>query len=437
MIFLGAGASKVFGLKTLQDMTNLLVENMRVRGHGETVDKILGALREFGLTPDFENIYTTLEALQDPKEGIRKSGAFTAYVASQVGFGNIKEHPEYGALLADFRNLIYDECSIQRGEIERKRSIFDRLFQVVLGRDETRVLTSKTGVIETRAVNIGNTIVTTNYDVAVELYHRLIDTEIGDGFKATRKEYTKELDFQEYGRLPTSRWLIKLHGSIWQFRQGDRVIQTIADPQSLPLEVSVGEQMMIYPVGEKPILQEPYYSFYSIFKEQPWNVLIVIGYSFRDEPVNIAILEKLKFKSSPRPKLIVVDPNAKSVIKGLGPEVSKLDQRIIRIEEPFTDIPNLFGKLKIALESRSWNEYKTRVDPLGSVRQRFPSVLQQLLSFQQKDEYVIIKPSVFLDDNNFQRALSIVKELGGEYIPTEDPQKRYFRVPTSKNPRLA
>jgi len=63
MIFLGAGASKVFGLKTMQDLTNDLIKQLTEKGHQKVIDEILKALREYNLTPDFENIYTTLEAL--------------------------------------------------------------------------------------------------------------------------------------------------------------------------------------------------------------------------------------------------------------------------------------------------------------------------------------------------------------------------------------
>jgi len=366
MIFLGAGASKVFGLKTMQDLTDDLVKKMREKGHGETIDDILEALRVYGLTPDFENIYTTLEALVNLKEGIKKSGAFTAYVAWESmskdqeirSMATMKQHPEFKTVLADLRDLIYNECSIPKGTIENNRSIFDQLSKATSNQSEKRVLSSKVGRNDSTQVHVGQTIVTTNYDVAVELYHRYAGKELADGFKSTQKEYTKELDLTEYGRKYGSQWLIKLHGSIWQFKQGDKIIQTIASPKNLPLRISVGEQMMIYPVGEKPILQEPYYSFYSIFKEQPWSALVTIGYSFRDEPINIAILERLEVPPPPKIKLIVVNPDAEKVIGNLGSKVSELNQRIIRISEPFQDDEKLFGKIRMAIESRDWNQFK-------------------------------------------------------------------------------
>jgi len=118
--------------------------------------------------------------------------------------------------------------------------------------------------------------------------------------------------------------------------------------------------MMIYPVGEKPILREPYYSFYSIFKEQPWNILIAIGHSFRDEPVNTAILERLETRTI-RTKLIVVNPDPEKVIRNLGPVASGLEQRIIPIRGHFRDDPKLFRKIRIAVGSTDWHEYKNKL----------------------------------------------------------------------------
>lgn len=361
MIFLGAGASKFFGLKTLQDMTDDLVSKLKEKGHGKTIDDLLQALKRFGLTPDFENIYTTIEGLVDPTEGVRRSGAFTAYVAHKVGLKSIIGHPEYENLLTDFREYVYDECTIKKGIIENKGSVLEKLFKTCAEYRENRFLSSKIGLGgETRNVGVDSTLVTTNYDMAIELLDGVKGLGICDGFKTTKNDYIKKLDFGEYGRNVTSHWLIKLHGSIWQYTQGDRIIRTIGPPNDLSIEISVGNQMMIYPVGEKPILEEPFYTFYSVFKEQPWENLVVIGHSFRDKPINIAILERLRIRPPPRTKLIVVNPDAESAVRNLGQFDGSLDQRIIRINDYFRDDGLLFEKIGNAIGSKDWNEYKKR-----------------------------------------------------------------------------
>lgn len=106
--------------------------------------------------------------------------------------------------------------------------------------------------------------------------------------------------------------LIKLHGAIWYFKQGFEIIKTINDPKNIPFQLEIGEQMMIYPTKEKPILRQPYSFFYEAFKDQQWNCLIVIGYSFRDDPVNTVILEQLE--KGDDCQIYLIDPEADETV---------------------------------------------------------------------------------------------------------------------------
>ena len=364
MILLGAGASKFFGLKTLQDLTTDVVERMKEIGHEKAILDIIDAMKKYGLNPDFENIYTTLEALSNPLMAIKRNGGLAAYIAFRTKY-DIQEDTEgsnqYETVLSDLRKLIYKECSISRNAIGTIENTFDQLFQVC-SQPEYRDMYHITGVDGQRIqVGIGQTIVTTNYDVAVELYNRKKERPFANGFKQT-SVYSSELDFTDYGRNAKKDWLIKLHGSIWQFKMDDgRIIQTFANPDTLPLQISVGEQMMIYPVGEKPILQQPYFTFYNLFRDQPWHTLIAIGYSFRDVPVNIAIMDRLTSRPPPKTKLIVVNPHAESVLKNLGPLTEEIAQKIVRINEPFRDDAKLFAKMNVAISCEDWSDFQKRL----------------------------------------------------------------------------
>jgi hypothetical protein len=125
MIFLGAGASSVFGIKTMQDLTDDLVNKMKDLGYGETMDNIIESLKKFNLAPDFEAIYTTLEALVAPEEGVKSGGPFTAYVANTCkGFEDIRAHKEFEEVLSEFRQLIYDSCSVKSSILEKQKTSF-------------------------------------------------------------------------------------------------------------------------------------------------------------------------------------------------------------------------------------------------------------------------------------------------------------------------
>jgi hypothetical protein len=95
----------------------------------------------------------------------------------------------------------------------------------------------------------------------------------------------------------------------------------------MPFEIVVGRQMMIYPTRGKDILAQPYFSFFSAFKNIRWSKLLVIGYSFRDEAINTAILENMK--DTIASQLIVINPNADEAIDNLYSNLSeRLQEKI-------------------------------------------------------------------------------------------------------------
>jgi ABC-type transporter Mla subunit MlaD len=65
-----------------------------------------------------------------------------------------------------------------------------------------------------------------------------------------------------------------------------------------------------------------------------------------------------------------------------------------------------------------------------SVQQSFPEDLRNLLSFQEQDEFIVIKPKGFLGSENFARAAEVVKNLGGDYISAG--KASHFRVPKQR-----
>lgn len=356
MIFLGAGASKTFGIKTLQEMSQDLTALMVKEGYETLVNEITQKLSRFGVVTDFEGIYTIVEGIADFQHAISYYGPFVAYICPDISQARPKQ--DYEELSKIFRSYLYNEC--KKCDPKLIESVYDKLFATTHG----------SGIVEKRygdgsesgqepSVNVDYTIATTNYDMIVEFYHRIREQDYADGFRQTKNALVKELDLLTYSRK-IERWLIKLHGSIWQYKYENKVFKTHEDPQFLSIPVEIQEEAMIYPTGEKPILRHPYFEFYNVFRIQKWDVLIVIGYSFRDEPVNVAILENMqKQKDS---LMIVIDPEAEKVIQNLG-NSAKLSNRIIRIPKKFGE-PTMFEKLELALKvtraGGNWLRYQER-----------------------------------------------------------------------------
>lgn len=64
---------------------------------------------------------------------------------------------------------------------------------------------------------------------------------------------------------------------------------------------------------------------------------------------------------------------------------------------------------------------------IPDVRMMFPQELEDLLTFTEKDDYIVIKPRQYLGSENFAKIASIIRGVGGQYISAG--KDSHFRVP--------
>jgi hypothetical protein len=64
---------------------------------------------------------------------------------------------------------------------------------------------------------------------------------------------------------------------------------------------------------------------------------------------------------------------------------------------------------------------------IEDIRMVFPEDLEHLLNFEEKGDYIIVKPRQFLGSENFAKIASAVRGIGGEYISAG--RDSHFRVP--------
>ena len=76
------------------------------------------------------------------------------------------------------------------------------------------------------------------------------------------------------------------------------------------------------------------------------------------------------------------------------------------------------------------HETGSKLRSLDDIRMSFPEELEARLSFEEKGEYIIIKPKQFLGSENFAKIASAVRGMGGEYISAG--KDSHFRVPKKK-----
>jgi hypothetical protein len=67
---------------------------------------------------------------------------------------------------------------------------------------------------------------------------------------------------------------------------------------------------------------------------------------------------------------------------------------------------------------------------LDDIRMSFPEELESRLSFEEKGDYIIIKPKQFLGSENFAKIAAASRGMGGEYI--SQGKDSHFRIPKKK-----
>ena len=76
-------------------------------------------------------------------------------------------------------------------------------------------------------------------------------------------------------------------------------------------------------------------------------------------------------------------------------------------------------------------EMHAKQTSLEEIRMSFPEDLDNLLNFEEKNDYIIVKPRQFLGSENFAKIASTVRGMGGEYISAG--KDSHFRVPKKKS----
>lgn len=123
---------------------------------------------------------------------------------------------------------------------------------------------------------------------------------------------------ERYLRLPIQGIpnYLKLHGSIDWWKRDDGMIVTSNNSNELYGKKLV-EHIMIYPTYEKYISLEPFYSLYTAFRNmlRSEQIVVVIGYSFRDISVNNAFKDFLKSNRQARILISVKSDSVEERIK--------------------------------------------------------------------------------------------------------------------------
>jgi hypothetical protein len=120
--------------------------------------------------------------------------------------------------------------------------------------------------------------------------------------------------------------------------------------------------------------------------------------------------------------------------------MAKVDKLVADLSKTSEELRSLSASLKSlavgqitqppAAQAAATNEIGSKLRSPDEIRMSFPEELEARLGFEEKGDYIIIKPKQFLGSENFAKIASAVRGMGGEYISAG--KDSHFRVPKKK-----
>ncbi len=329
ILFLGAGASKPFGIPTMVDMSNEF-EN-KADGLKEDVKELYWDIKAALNLKDLEDILTVLNTLSEKQNPL--VSYLSMFLLEPPDLAELlinRAIPSLSQLARTFidtigRDKIEDAISpyIKRpagpklsGGLKLEITKFIRRSCIIRKEEELKLVYNKLFDILRQHSTHSFNIFTTNYDLVIDKYIENLGVSYYGGFKNGvwhPEGYTENVIFK----------IFKLHGSIDQCLEDDRIIKRDNIPLDLPAETVSGamlKELMIYPMREKKIWNDPFFELFIHFKkclELPEEFCVVIGYSFEDEHIRNIFFDAVK--RNPEIRIFMLDPQAEQIRNDLEP----------------------------------------------------------------------------------------------------------------------
>ena len=121
--------------------------------------------------------------------------------------------------------------------------------------------------------------------------------------------------------------------------------------------------------------------------------------------------------------------------------VERIDDLLVVLNRVAEDLGQVSGSLKsLAISKISppgntiapiKSEVHVKETSMEDVKMMFPEDLENMLSFEEKEDYVKVKPRQFLGSDNFAKIASIIREMDGDYVSAG--KQSHFRIPKGKS----
>ena len=326
-LFLGAGASAFAGMPTTRALVNKVLHHVY---HHEIWESPMAhhlaknIVREHE-DKDVEYLYQTIRDMTDAEERHRKIAEYKTREDDGAGW---KREIQTSSLFHQDNVTLTDETEDVDETVKTLKSLETAIRNTLLAglmvkRDKVKAVAE---LYDELFQYVPRCIITTNYDNVLETYCEQKKLDLVNGFSKTHLGYERTWNDAWSGGKDTLH-LIKLHGSITWQKDEEAVLET-----GRPGLRDTDKDVMIAPtLGDKDYNDSIFPALWSRFEKvlAKTELLIVVGFSFRDPKINRMFRSRLtRTEKNPDPmKLLYVGIHPEDPEAG-GPETDGLKRLV-------------------------------------------------------------------------------------------------------------
>ena len=330
-LFLGAGASVFAGMPTTKDLVRKVRDRTLNRKSWESSEakRLAVNIVEAYNEKDVEELYDAIRVM------IYVENQHLEIVKHKTKKHDNEEFDRVRHITSDYpndtkRTEIEDIAETIRVLESIKMDIRDTLLNSLMVNPV--YLDTVVSTYDELFKSVPRDIITTNYDNVLETYCKQVKLDLVNGFESSYLGDSRTWN-NVWKDEKNSLRLIKMHGSVtWQKDDNDAVLEI-----SRPGLRDADRDVMIAPtLGEKDYGDSIFPPLMDRFKTvlDETELLIVVGFSFKDPEIKHMILNRLK-RSDENPcpmRLLYVDPIPKGLKELIGPNTKA---GVIRVREEY------------------------------------------------------------------------------------------------------
>jgi hypothetical protein len=328
IVFLGAGASRVFGIPTMREFIDIFDNELEKNSLYNEIKNAFG--RDYF---DLEVLMTILDDLsKDLKELRRTISPQTSDFLLRKSHENALNYISDKRIkttakeaLSRLKGTIRRECFIAVQEkVNMILETYDKLFSILFDTPFVQGIGSYTSGDGKTRYPTNLKIFTTNYDTCVETYLNRRQITFTQGIVPMYGYNVFDID--SFNDSSANVGVFKLHGSVDLFIKNRHIRQLSAyryEKGVTHLGEDFGEELMRYPIefgGYQHVMESPFLDLFRLFRDrirddQLW---LLVGSSFRDVTICSIMNDVLRSKrASEYPKILLVNPHSQKIIDRL------------------------------------------------------------------------------------------------------------------------